>query len=151
MENFLTILSGFLTPVIAGAMLYIAYRQYKTDREKFRWNLYDKRMEVYQSLWDLLGYIMQKADVSYEELNKFTIKKEKGCFLFGSDINDYLSEIRDKGFLLHKYMRQLDDRGLGIGKRRDKLAEEEEEIMLWFGKQYEESKRLFEKYLKIEK
>lgn len=151
MENFLTILSGFLTPVIAGTMVYIAYRQYKTDRDKLKWNLYDKRMEVFQSLRDLLGYIMREADVSNKELNKFAISIDKGFFLFDSKINDYLSGVRDKCFSLQEHRRKLEDRDLGVVPERSRLAKENGEIILWFSRQYEEAKKLFEEHLKIDK
>lgn len=150
-ENFSTILSGFLTPVIAGAMVYIAYRQYKIDRDKLKWNLYEKRMEVFQSLRDLLIDVEIKADISYEELNKFLIKVEKGCFLFDSNINDYLSEVRNKCFLLREHRRKLGDSELGRGEKRNRLAKEEQETLLWLIKQYRKSKELFEEYLKIDR
>jgi hypothetical protein len=151
MENFLTNLSGFLTPVIAGIMVYIAYRQYKTDRDKLKWNLYEKRMEVFQSLRDLIRYITQEANVSSEELNKFAISIDKGSFLFDSKMNDYLSGIRDKCFSLREHRMKLGNRNLGVGAERSRLAKENEEIMLWFCGQYEEAKKLFEEYLKINK
>lgn len=150
-ENFLTILSGFLVPVIGGTTIFIAYQQYKIDRDKFKWNLYDRRMETFRSLMALIEYTMREADVSKEELNKFAIAIDKGFFLFDSKINDYLSEIRDKCLLLQKHRRRLGDERLGVGEERDGLAEENEKIFLWFGKQQNESKKLFEKYLKIEK
>ena len=150
-ENFLTILSGFLVPVIAGITTYIAYRQYKIDKDKFRWDLYDRRMETFQSLMRLIEYVMREAKISNEELNKFAVAIDKGSFLFDSKINDYLSEIRNKCFSLRKCERKLEDERLGIGAERDKLAEEEEKILLWFCGEYKGSKRLFERYFKIEK
>ena len=150
MECFLTILSGFLVPVIAGTTTYIAYQQHKVERDKFKWSLYDRRMEIFQSVMDLLEHINRKADVSNEELNKFVGVINKGYFLLDSKTNDYLSKIRDKCIFLGEYKRRLKDE---TGEGKSRLIKEREGIVNWLldNTRLDESRKSFEKYLKIEK
>lgn len=149
--NILTISSGFLTPIVAIIALYIAYQQYRTNKDKLRWSLYDRRMEVYRSLMDSLEFIMQNAEITNVELSKFAIAIDKGFFLFDMDINNYLNNIRDKYFSLQEFCRKLyHDPDVGIGVERNELASKKRELLLWFEDQRREgAQQLFKKYLKI--
>jgi hypothetical protein len=53
--KFITSLSPIvITLVIGGIAAYIAYQQYIINRNKFRFELFEKRLSSYQSLLDFL-------------------------------------------------------------------------------------------------
>lgn len=147
LADFSTALSGFLVPAVACITVYIAYQQYKIEKGKFKLSLYNKRMEVFQSLMDLLECINKNADITNEELKKFSVATDRGFFLFDSKINNYLSEVRDRCFWLNGYAEKMSN--LGQGKERTKLAKEKGSHILWLLDQFTNSKKIFEKDLKI--
>ena len=67
------IFSGFLTPVIAILAVYIAWQQYRINRYKARFDLFDRRYNIFDTLMNLLGHIAQRSDIADEKLNEFLI------------------------------------------------------------------------------
>jgi len=55
------VFNALLTPVIAGVVAYIAYQQHKTNRDRLRLDLYDRRLKVFEGLMVLLSIIFQKG------------------------------------------------------------------------------------------
>jgi uncharacterized ubiquitin-like protein YukD len=82
--------------IIGAAVAYVAYQQWKTNERRLKSELYDRRFAVYETLMDTIGEVMQKEDISVEQLEKFNIQRRKSHFLFSKKVSDFLEEIYDK-------------------------------------------------------
>lgn len=145
--EYLTLFSGFLTPMIAIIATYIAYQQHKSSKEKFRFDLYEKRFQVYHSIMQLLGSIISTGKVLDEEMKKFLISTSESEFLFEDDIREYLDLIYSKAGDLWHLTTVLEDQSLPIGEERSKCAHEGHELKIWFSEQFKVSRDKFRKYL----
>lgn len=133
--------------IIAGIVAYIAFMQFKTNRDRLRLELYNRRFSVYEGLKELLNKIIICFDVTDDDLREFRIKTNEAAFLFDKDIVEYLKEINNKGTKLYSYNCKI--------KRGDtsppwpKTPEDINKISIWLQDQLEESKDIFSKYLKF--
>jgi hypothetical protein len=87
-------LQALLAPTVAIIAVYIAFRQHRTNQEKLRLDLYEKRLAVYHALKDLLGAVMRDADLKIEVLRDFALRSGEAVFLFGPDITEYLDQVK---------------------------------------------------------
>jgi hypothetical protein len=149
-EKMIQTLSGFLTPIIAITTAIILVLQYLLAKRRWRLDLYDKRYPVYLATMEYLSLIMQKADIAQEELLKFLRNSKDKEFLFGSDVREYLNELYSKGVDLMRHTR-LTRRENVEEEKRLRYIDEETELVEWFSKQSEVSKKLFGDYLTIDK
>jgi hypothetical protein len=53
-------LAAFLTPTIAVLGVYIAYNQWRTNKDSLRERLYEKRFDVYKGTQKLLSKIIHR-------------------------------------------------------------------------------------------
>lgn len=141
-------LQGLLTPVIAGIAVYIAYQQYKTNRDKLRLDLYNKRYKVFDSLKTLLGHIAQQLNVKHEQVYEFKIATKEAAFLFEEDILTYLDNVSKKALDLWADHEKLEN--LPVGEERSAKVDETSELFSWLMKQSEVAVDKFNKYLKFE-
>jgi hypothetical protein len=75
----------------------IAYFQYRTTREKQRFDLYQSRFKVYQSTLNFLRSACSDC-VNQPDIETFDLARNEAFFLFGEDceIFNYLRLIREK-------------------------------------------------------
>jgi hypothetical protein len=148
-EKMIQTLSGFLTPIIAIITTLILFWQFRLEKNRWRLALYDKRYQIYLATMQYLSFIMQYANLTDEELFKFLRNSKDKEFLFGDDIKHYLEELYKKGNDLRLYntLRKNET----IEEKRVKAIEKEHELLEWFSKQLEESKKIFGEYLTIDK
>jgi hypothetical protein len=52
-----TLVAAFMTPVVASLGILIAFNQWRTARGKLKLDLYEKRLVVYDAVWNTLGQI----------------------------------------------------------------------------------------------
>lgn len=150
MEGFkelLSLISGFLTPIIAIITTYIVIQQYITAKAKLRLDLYDKRFKVYFSLKQFISSIVCNANVTEQELHKFLVDTNESIFLFNDDVNEYLNLVYKKGCDKWLCYKRLDDEKLPIGEERNKIAQSDYELNIWFAEQLKTSNQKFMKYL----
>ena len=143
----LRIFQGLLMPVIAGVVAYIAYQQHKTNRDKLRLDLYNKRYEVFHSLAALLARILQQGNVKYEQVTEFSRATKEAVFLFDEGIETYLETIRKKA--LDLWAAEETMKPLPVGKERSAKVAEVRELCDWFTKQFEVAIDKFNKYLQF--
>ncbi len=144
-------LSAILTPIIAVIVTYIAIRQWKTDHDRLRLDLYDKRFKVYQSIMDILSIISQNGDISLEEISQFTIKTNESKFLFENEIPDFIENIIENSIKLHFLEAKIkQNANTDIAKIKEKV-EESSGLVNWFYDQFKTSNNLFLKYLSFKK
>jgi hypothetical protein len=144
------ILSGYLTLVLGITTGSILVLQYLLAKRRWRLDLYDKRYPVYLATMQYLSFIALEASVTLEELIKFLRNSKDKEFLFGKDIQQYLDQLYRKGTDLKLRTDLLKNPSLPEPKRQ-RLVEEQSELLSWFSKQSEVVKEHFGEYLKINK
>ena len=70
--NFIEILKGLLTPLIAIIALWIAYQQRVINKNKLKLDLFEKRYEVYRYIRVFIANTLSHGNVTDDELNDFT-------------------------------------------------------------------------------
>jgi hypothetical protein len=150
-KDAIQILSAALAPITAVVALGIAYRQYRLERIKFRHELYEKRLAIFNSTMTLLSIIMRRADVEMSDLIKFIQETNQSYFLLGKDIATYLDEIYKNGVDFHFQNEKLNHSGLPIGEERSRLAAQNTELLKWFTKQLLVAREKFEEHLGLDK
>lgn len=138
-----------ITYVIAGITIFIAYQQWKTNKDSHRLNLYEKRYSIYKALMTALYELLRESNISSKGLDQFNIDTNESVFIFNKDAANYIDDFRNKALRLHSVIKQLSNDKIPIGEKRDKLAEEAEKLNEWFNNQLQESKNKFMIYLKF--
>ena len=136
-DKLVRVFSALLTPVIALLATYIAWQQHKTNRNQFRLALLDKRIKVFNAARELIATVLKKAKIDSDSLAKFLWETRESAFLFGPDITAYLDELYGKGADVFAF------EGAGVEEDR----KQRKEALLWFGRQGDELKVKFGKYM----
>ena len=92
MSQLLEISKGLIAPLIAIITVYIAFQQWKTNKQKLDLDKYDRRLKIYQEVIKLLKKVSM-TQVNLDELVIFRAAVAEADFLFGPDILDYIEEI----------------------------------------------------------
>lgn len=143
------ILSAVLTPLVAVFVSYIAWQQHRTNKEKLKLDLFDKRFDVYDATKKYLSKITAEGNVSNDDLADFLIATNKSYFLFGQDIEKYLNELYLKGVDLNYTQKQIRS-GRLIDEANTKVVEKDHETFTWLTDQLTKSKSVFGKYMRFE-
>lgn len=142
------IFQGLLAPIIGSAVAYIAYQQHKTNRDKIRLDLYDRRFKLYKEMTSFLGSIVTIRNISDNDLVNFLRNTRDAVFLFKDDIPNYISEIYTQAIELQLKDKEVGGKILGVDTK--KAIEKQAEVFKWFEKQLEECTVRFKKYLSFE-
>lgn len=82
-----------LVALVVGAIAAgIAFRQWQVARAKFKLDLFDKRYEIFHTVWGELSIMVQSGPIQPAS-SQLTNLIPLSQFLFGDDIRDYLHEI----------------------------------------------------------
>ena len=100
MQKYIDVSTSLLTPFIAFVTLYIAYRQYKVDRDNVKHALYERRYNVYINSRNYLKYIISADELDRTKNEKFIVIKGESEFLFKYDISEFLQLIYFKAMVL---------------------------------------------------
>lgn len=145
--------SGTIQILIAIIVAYIAYQNYKINSDnsklridKLRFDLFEKRYAVYRTIQEFIATIIREGCINNRLLGDFNRETSYGEFLFGSEITDYIKSIYKKGCDLILTKELLDDTRLEASKR-SRIINDKSELLLWFGGQFDISRKLFDKYL----
>jgi hypothetical protein len=98
---------GLLTPIIAFIALYITCQQWKTNVEKLRMDLYDRRFKVFQEIRQFL-LLMSNTKCELNDLISFDLATAEADFLFGPEIRQLIQDIYGHGAELLSAKRQYD-------------------------------------------
>ena len=153
MEYFITI----LTALIAVIAVYIAWHQWKTNRNKLKLDIFDRRFAIYKKVEKAINLINSESnpDGILDDLRTFYHSTfVEAYFLFGEEIQDYISMIFDKGNKYWAQERILKSTQLNKKPHYDDAAAQASEIQLkekeWFYAQNKLLAKKFEKYLCID-
>ena len=143
------VFAALLTPVIAAIAVYIAYQQWRTNRQRLDLDRYERRLRVYQAVDRFISNVV--ADVSPEPQDIFDLRKNtaEADFLFGSDVRDYLKTLATRAAELRKWNSKYRDYRETKPEEYDHsqvVAAQDREVR-WFADQSERARQLFGKYL----
>ena len=140
--------SDFLTPAIAIIATYIAIQQYRTNKTKLKLALFDKRFQVWQGVKDYLDSAIRDFDVSTEDIFKFKHQTRDAFFLFGNEVELYITKLISNGAELRKLNKDY-EKLRRQGEKSEEVNERTHVLVTWFTGQFEDSKWVFRKYLRI--
>lgn len=85
-------LSALLIPIIALIGCYIAYQQMKTEKNKLKFDLFDKRYATYDSTMSFISDIAASGKVTEDKLVQFYIEIKESKWILDEDISEFLHE-----------------------------------------------------------
>lgn len=128
----------------------IAYAQWGLNRNKAKFELYEKRYDAYKELQNFFGSVARSGKVEADDLVSFRWKFEEHYFLFGPKIRDYVKIVFDKSLELRGYEVNLwGMKALPPGAERNEVVEKQDKLLKWLLEQPNKSKKHFETYLRI--
>ena len=109
---------------------------------------YDRRYPIYEAWFKFVVAILTEINVDEKERAFFVKATSDALFLFGEEIDQYLSEIHSKAMRLRTAQRTMQRDNIE-NEKWQKALDEEERVSLWFEKQLTDGKYLFSKYMTI--
>lgn len=146
------VLKGMLTPLIAIIATYVAWQQWKTNKQKLDLERYERRLRVYNEVIGFLSLFPTK-NVSIYELSKFRAATAEADFLFGPEIPEYIDEICSHWRELWVFHQEYRDytQELPVGYDHQKVSNGIRDHSTWIAKELDSDrpKDKFKKYLNI--
>src|SRR5450755_2316417 len=90
--EWITVLAALLTPVLAAFGAYIAWQQWRTNRNKLKLDLFERRFTVYDAAIQLINSILRAGKVDQADLNIFVSRTRSAAFTVGGKIENYLNK-----------------------------------------------------------
>lgn len=152
-DEILKISQGLLTPIIAIITTYIAWQQWKLNRDKQRFERYEKRLKIYEEVVRFISIGIRNANYDNLELMMFRSKVSEADFLFGDDIVKYIEELHISAVNLHRWKSEYRDSTQikSEGYNHEEVVENMHKELRWIASQLEPARELFKKYLDISK
>ena len=112
-NEWITYMSALLVPVVSIFGLYIAWQQWKTARNKLKFELFQKRMDVYQSTRRVLDAFLASYRITPEDLSEYQKGIQMAKWVFNPELAQFLQETlweRLTGLNLNQTMTKDEDR-----------------------------------------
>lgn len=135
LKNIADIVSAFGFVVVAGMVAYIAYRQHRTDANKLRLDLYDRRLKVFEEGMAFIGHVVQHGDATDQALAAVNRAQLEGAFLFPQSVANYMSTLYDKGIALQGANRALREKDASGSSGYKNAVKEQSVLLKWFEQQ----------------
>jgi hypothetical protein len=124
---------------------YFAWRQWKTARDKVRFDIFQLRYTYFIALRDFLIEILREGNAPSDKLNEYVRKMVGAEFVFEKDIVDYIEEIRVRSIklrMIHVALERVSD-----GIERSETADNAAKLFMSFTNEFETLERRFAKSL----
>lgn len=142
----LNVIAAALTPVVAVLAVYIAYRQYRTERQALKIALFGRRFDAYRATLKYVFARWQGDTVSPEIDRGFRAVAAEVSFLFGPDVCAAVEEVQRRGIEIE----------VASSMKRDCVVENElgyvytiREHQRWFADAEPHVTAAFAKYLRV--
>jgi hypothetical protein len=124
----------------------IAALQWRVADNKLRLDLFERRYKVYDATRNFVASIMREGTVTESQLTDFNVGTSDAKFLFEPDVPEYLAEIRKQALHL-RTTRELLERRQTSDDDLARLAQAENDDILWLGEQITAMTKVFAPYL----
>jgi len=92
---YVAIIQVLSTAVIGAIAVFVAWRQWSTSHHRLVLDLFGRRFQVYQELARAIADAVNKPNVEIKDLSNFDAARQTARFLFGSEVHDYLTKVRE--------------------------------------------------------
>lgn len=142
------VLSAAAAPVAALIGAYVAYQQWRTNRQRLRIELYDRRVAVFRGVREQVFAIGRLGRVGPDVLPEIVKACAEADFLFDPRLVTYLDQIYKRAIRMWALHAELE--GLPAGEPRSKIVHEHAELEKWMAEQPTEMSGRFRKYLRVD-
>lgn len=151
MPDWIQIVLGICTPVIAGYSVYIGRQQWKLGAYKLKHDLFEKRWNVYVATNDAIVCCINGSDEAQRETyQEFKRKRMDAKFLFPKELNDYLEKINSVISELQAAIRNLQSESLRADSPERSEAEKQvSDQTEWLRSQIEAIVPMFHEHLDL--
>jgi hypothetical protein len=136
----------FVATVFGAAAAWIAFNQWKTANSKLRFDLFEKRIDIYHSTKNYIAKITREGNSEFNDALQFIHSVNSAKFLFDKDISKYMQKIYDQSIKLSSLN---DEYKMLDGALKIEKIKEKNDIFLWFPNQFDELDEKMQKYLVI--
>ncbi|BAW95903.1 hypothetical protein NIES970_08370 [[Synechococcus] sp. NIES-970] len=151
LEEFIEIITS---PAVIAACIttYVAYQQYRINRYRLKFDLYDRRLHIFRhvikftiSICNHPSWIEPQAwhDSRLAELDE---NIQESIFLFDEEIYKYIKSIREESLEILTVSQLLAEKNLSQDDR-NMYADKKAKKLIWLTNQLEVSQKKFGKYL----
>jgi hypothetical protein len=152
-ETIIDFLKALLTPAIAILTAYIAFAQYRLAKAKHRFELYERRSAVYKAAMKFIAQVTSGGNASLEDSRTFLRDTSEAGFLFkkskAKQIQAFLDSLYKKSVDLYTTNEQLNSNRGTPDNQREERANKMHDLLIWFGKQFDECRKLFASELSL--
>ena len=143
-------LSAILTPLVAVLAIWIAFRQYRTQRYQVRLDLFERRLKIIENVRETLTEIDKHYSGDGEKINLelFRAAYRHSKYLFSSDIQQYLKTIDSKIGELEGIENELKKNDMAV---KQELDQKKEVAIVWLREQRIEHENKFSKFMTLNK
>ncbi|PPK49807.1 hypothetical protein [Marinobacter persicus] len=134
--------------IISFLIAFIAWREWSTNRQRLKFELFDRRYEVYLVIAEALANVGVEGRVRPGAEFDFLRKTNKAYFLFGcaSWVKFLIDDIYKKMVNLQRIEAELES---AEGEQRKQLIQESREVKNWMECTLHELEGKFEYFLKL--
>lgn len=125
-------------------------RASRSTRKGVSLAVYERRLPIYRKAIEFIRYVVRDARPEYPKIFEFGHDTEEALFLFDENIAQYLMELSSQAVRLHAAEKMREGAAMGRGGDFQSLASKETELVLWFTEQYDEARRRFVPFLRLE-
>ncbi len=139
-----------LTGIIGLVTIYIAWQQKEINKRKLKFDLYSKRLSLYEKASNFVSVMTHKPN--WDDVHKFKSDISETIFLFEKDdIFNYLEEIHSHGTEMAKwsFIYQERDRTINPDKNTAEAGKNMEAERIWLASQVQPLRDKFRKEINI--
>ena len=81
-----------ISVITACITVYIAYRQWKNDKNRLKFELFDKRIKLYVTTKEIMTSA-RNCIITAEEIHAFKLTVQETKFLYGEEVYKYLNGV----------------------------------------------------------
>ena len=141
-------LSALLTPIVAVLGTVVALQQWRTARNKLKFDLFQRRLAVYQAAQSFLVSVFRTGKVSDEELSKYATGTREALWLYGPEIVSFFREnIWTKAIDLQCLQAELE--GVPKGAERSENVHKQSELKKFLNSRPKAIDEKCEQYLRM--
>ena len=143
--DWLRVISTLSTFAVGVAVSFLAYQQFRLSRSKLKFDLYEKRLRLFNAVRDFASTVALRGQVDSGQFYRETIERH---FLFEKDVCDYVHQMYEKAKQVERTKAELQRPNLDEDER-EALNATLVETKTWFFNQSDTMLRVFSKDLSI--